>query len=74
VAASIRACHPGFQFRLPEGGSAGALADACAHYLVLDGTERQKLLEELDPAQRATSCLAALMVQKTLLGACETMH
>jgi len=74
VAAAIRSCHPSFQFSLPPAGDADALADACAHYLILDGGERQKLLEELDPAQRVMSCLAMLMAQKTLLGACETMH
>lgn len=74
MAAVIRACHPGFQFSVPEGASIGALADACAHHLVLDGAERQQLLEELDPARRVAACLAALMAQKTLLGSPETLH
>jgi Lon protease-like protein len=75
LAGLVRKCHPGFQFCLPKSSDPGALADACAHYLVLDGSERQKLLEMLDVDQRVHSCLTALVTQQTLLGGSpETMH
>ncbi len=75
VAGIVRQCHPGFRFCLPETEDAGRLADACAHYLVLDGNERQKLLETLDIGERLERCLEFLVSQQTLLGGCgETMH
>jgi ATP-dependent Lon protease len=70
----IQASHPDFEFHVPEGAPPGLVADLCAHHLVLCGDARQRLLEELEPARRVASCLAALMGQKTLLGACETLH
>jgi ATP-dependent Lon protease len=74
VAGAVRQCHPSFQFCLPKGDDGGALADACAHYLVLDGTERQRLLETLDATERVKACVEALLRQQTLLGSTETMH
>jgi Lon protease-like protein len=63
-AARVRECHPTFDFALPENRSAGEIADTCAHYLVLDGTDRQRLLETLDDAERVERCLEALMRQQ----------
>ena len=74
VAAVVRQCHPGFRFCLPQTEDAGLVADACAHYLVLDGGERQKLLEILDVGERVERCLEYLIAQQTLLGGCDTMH
>ena len=75
LAGLVRKCHPGFQFCLPRSEDPGAVADACAHYLVLDGNQRQKLLEMLDVEERVHSCLATLVTQQTLLGGGpETMH
>jgi len=74
VAGVVRQCHPGFQFCMPETTDPGTLADACAHYLVLDGTERQKLLETLEPAERVKACLESLVRQQAFLGSPETMH
>ena len=74
VAGTIRACHPGFKFCMPKTDDPGLLADACAHYLVLHGCERQKLLEMLDTGPRVSACLEALVAQQTLLGACRTIH
>ncbi|HEX7670042.1 MAG TPA: LON peptidase substrate-binding domain-containing protein [Polyangiaceae bacterium] len=75
LAGFVRKCHPGFKFCLPQSSDAGSLVDACAHYLVLDGTERQRLLEMLDVEERVHACLAALVTQQTLLGGgTETMH
>jgi ATP-dependent Lon protease len=75
LAGLVRKCHPGFQFCLPESRDAESVVDACAHYLVLDGAERQKLLEQLDVETRVQKCLEALVTQQTLLGSGpETMH
>jgi ATP-dependent Lon protease len=75
LAGLVRRCHPGFHFCLPESGDGSTIADACAHYLVLDGTERQKLLELLDVDARVQRCLEALVTQQTILGGGpETMH
>lgn len=64
-AARVRECHPGFTFSLPHKLECGKVADICAHYLVLDGEERQRLLETLDDAERVRRCLEALMRQET---------
>jgi Lon protease-like protein len=75
VAGAVRECHPAFQFCLPKTTDPGKLTDACAHYLVLDGNERQKLLETLNVAERLERCLEALVTQETLFGgSCDTMH
>jgi ATP-dependent Lon protease len=75
VAGVVRQCHPGFRFCLPQSDDAGLLVDSCAHYLVLDGSERQKLLETLDVAERLERCLEYLVSQQTLLGGGpETFH
>lgn len=65
VAHAVRECHPAFRFSLPETTDPGALADFCSHYLVLDGTERQDLLETLDVGERVSKCLSALTAQLT---------
>jgi ATP-dependent Lon protease len=74
VAGAVRQCHPAFQFSLPKNGDPGAIVDACAHYLVMDGSERQKLLEILDVEERIHKCLEALVQQQALFGCIETMH
>ena len=74
VAGVVRQCHPGFRFCLPRAEDPGLVVDACAHYLVLDGSERQKLLETLDVGERVERCLEYLIAQQTLLGDGETMH
>jgi Lon protease-like protein len=67
-AARVRECHPGFTFSLPQKVPCGRIADICAHYLVLDGEERQRLLETLDDGERVRRCLEALMRQETEVG------
>ena len=42
----------GFSFRLPENLESSTLADLCAHHLVIDANERQRILEEADPRER----------------------
>jgi ATP-dependent Lon protease len=75
VAGAIRECHPAFRFSLPEAAGAGPVVDACAHHLVLGGTERQALLETLDVAERVERCLEMLVTQQSLFGDDgETLH
>lgn len=74
MAGAIRQCHGSFRFSLPDTGDAAAVIDACAHYLVLDGGERQKLLEALDVDDRLQRCLEALVTQLSLFGDGGTMH
>ena len=70
----VRECHPAFRFSLPAEARPGELADLCAHFLVLDGEERQKLLETLDDAERVQRCLDALLTQCSDLETEETLH
>jgi ATP-dependent Lon protease len=74
VAGAVRQCHPAFQFKLPDTKDAAAVVDACAHYLVMDGSERQKLLETLNVDERIHKCLEALVAQQALFGCIETLH
>lgn len=75
VAAAVRKCHPSFKFCLPQTDDAGVLADACAHYLVLEGTERQSLLETLDVCERVKRCLEVLLAQQAMFSeGNDTLH
>lgn len=75
VAGAVRKCHPSFRFCLPQTDDAGILADACAHYLVLEGTERQKLLETLDVCERVQHCLDVLLAQQAMFcDGSDTVH
>lgn len=75
VAHAVRQCHPGFRFCMPKVDDAAALTDACAHYLVLDGCERQKLLETLSVSERVQRCLETLLEQQSMFGGGnETLH
>ena len=74
VAQHVRECHPAFRFSLPCTDDAGVLCDVCAHYLVLDGTERQELLETLDVGERISRCLSALCAQESLFGPGDAVH
>jgi Lon protease-like protein len=56
-----------FAFRVPEHLSAGALADHCAHHLLVDTVVRQALLEELDPRERVRTVTTELALQHAAL-------
>ena len=64
-AAEVRRQSPQFSFRVPDQQhtSAGALADHCAHHLVVDTRVRQMLLEELDPRERVRIVTTELAMQ-----------
>ncbi len=56
-----------FDFRLPRDAPPGVLADLCAFHLVLDGRERQAILEMLDPRARARRVAEVLAMQRLTL-------
>ena len=56
-----------FSFRLPSQLSGGALADHCAHHLLVDTSVRQALLGELDPRERVRTVTTELALQHAAL-------
>ncbi len=65
--ADVRVKNEGFTFRVPENLAIGALADVCAHHLVIDARARQSILEQQDPAERARMVTAELAAQHALI-------
>jgi ATP-dependent Lon protease len=63
----VREREPKFDFPLPKDAPAGAIADLCAHHLVLDVKERQALLETLDVGERVRRVAEALALQHLAL-------
>ncbi len=59
---------PSFSFHLPPSLESGAIADLCAHHLIIDADTRQQILEELDPAGRVRIVTRELALQQQLLG------
>jgi Lon protease-like protein len=57
----------GTPLRLPASEDAGAVADACAHHLIVEPAERQRLLETLEVGERVRRCSELLAVQEALL-------
>ena len=52
-----------FSFNLPPSLEPGAIADLCAHHLLVDAAARQRILEELDVAERVRMVTAELAIQ-----------
>jgi ATP-dependent Lon protease len=67
-ATRVREREPKFEFPLPKDAPAGAIADLCAHHLVLDVKERQAILETLDAGARVRRVAEALALQRLALG------
>lgn len=65
--ALVRERDKSFEFRLPRDAPPGLIADLCAHHLVLDGKERQAILETLDPSARVRRVAEALALQRITL-------
>lgn len=63
----VRKRDPSFGFELPPSLAPGALADLCAHHLVIDVETRQRVLETLDVAERVRIVTAELAAQQTAL-------
>jgi ATP-dependent Lon protease len=57
-----------FRLRLPRDAPPGIVADACAHQLVLDARDRQRLLETVDISKRIQALIEILTVQKATIG------
>jgi ATP-dependent Lon protease len=66
-AARVREREPKFDFPLPKDAPAGAIADLCAHHLVLDPKERQSILETLEVGPRVRKVAEALALQRLAL-------
>ena len=56
-----------FKLRIPKDATAGQLADACAHQLILSPIERQRVLAALDVRARARAVTEVLTVQRAML-------
>lgn len=56
-----------FDFRLPKAATPGIVADACAHHLLVDGRERQRVLETTNVRVRVRLVATALAAQAALL-------
>jgi Lon protease-like protein len=66
-ATRVREREPRFELSLPSDIPGDALADLCAHHLILDARERQALLELEDPVARARRTTETLVVQRLAL-------
>ena len=66
-ASLVRERDTSFEFRLPRDSTPGAVADLCAHHLVLDARERQAILETLDVTARVRRVAEVLAVQRLAL-------
>jgi ATP-dependent Lon protease len=66
-AARVRERDPSFELALPKDAPAGALADLCAHHLMLDVRERQAALETLDVGARVRRVAEVLALQRLAL-------
>jgi ATP-dependent Lon protease len=66
-AARVRERDRTFELPLPKDAPAGAVADLCAHHLVLDARERQAALETLEVRARVRRVAEALALQRLAL-------
>ena len=66
-ASRLRKHDARFRLELPRTRDPGQLADACAHHLLLDGADRQSVLETLDVRARLRRITETLAVQEALL-------
>ncbi|AKT36994.1 LON peptidase substrate-binding domain-containing protein [Chondromyces crocatus] len=66
-AAMVRDQDQSFDLRLPPDASLGLSADLCAHYLLLDPSERQTALETLEVDARVQQVTDALALQRLSL-------
>jgi ATP-dependent Lon protease len=62
-AAEVHKRDPNFSLRLPPSLEAGAIADLCAHHLLINAAARQRILEELDASERVRMVIDELAIQ-----------
>lgn len=68
-ATAVRRHDASFSFEVPSDLEDAALADTCAHHLIVDPAVRQQVLEELDVVARVRSVTSELVIQRrTLFG------
>jgi len=65
--ASVREREPSFEFRFPRHAAPGAIADVCAHHLLLDARHRQELLETTSATLRVQQVAEAIAAQQHAL-------
>lgn len=75
-AGEVHKRDPSFSFRLPPSLEPGRVADLCAHHLVIDAQARQRILEELEVAERVRLVTSELALQHGALRATSqgTLH
>jgi ATP-dependent Lon protease len=66
-ASAVRRHDESFSFRAPTDLDDGALADICAHHLLVDPAARQKALEETNVTLRVRFVTSEIVVQRTAL-------
>lgn len=66
-AALVREREPSFELPLPKSAPPGLVADLCAHHLVLDGRERQAILEMEGVLARVRHVTEVLAMQRLAL-------
>lgn len=66
-ASAVRRHDSSFTFQVPADLDDSALADACAHHLMVDPAARQRVIEEADVAARVRLVTSELVVQRTTL-------
>jgi ATP-dependent Lon protease len=63
---AVKKRDPSFSFELPPSLEPGAVADLCAHHLLIDAGVRQELLCELDPRARVRRVTEELAAQHSV--------
>jgi ATP-dependent Lon protease len=66
-ASAVRKHDAGFSFHVPVDLDDAALADACAHHLLVDPAARQIVLEKIDVADRVRLVTRELVMQRRAL-------
>lgn len=67
-ASVVRERDSNFEFRLPPDGDAGTLADHCAAHLLIDGRDRQKVLEATNVVDRVRRVTETIALQRLAIG------
>ncbi len=63
----VKQRDPSFDFRMPRLSDAGGIADQCAQHLLIDGRDRQRVLEAADVGERVRIVTETLAMQQLSL-------